>query len=100
MNTTIRCKSHKKTPKWRDPDDISWMQPLFEREMEQKAQGDKNDKPPAMLHMVMRIRKLNGRPYWEKETIKLLGLEEKVELFFHPILSAFCFYCLIVSGKK
>nr|XP_004669811.2 39S ribosomal protein L30, mitochondrial [Jaculus jaculus] len=31
---------------------------------------------PHKLHVVTRIRSIKGRPYWEKDTIKMLGLEK------------------------
>ncbi|KAK7503816.1 hypothetical protein BaRGS_00004939 [Batillaria attramentaria] len=72
----------KKRPKWRDPDDVSWALPLLERQ--QKLQEQEHSKqPPAMLHMVVRVRSTKGRPYWEKDTIKSLGLEDKM---FSPVV--------------
>ncbi|XP_038613068.1 39S ribosomal protein L30, mitochondrial [Tachyglossus aculeatus] len=31
---------------------------------------------PHKLHLITRIKSVKGRPYWEKDTIKLLGLEK------------------------
>ncbi|KAL8584514.1 hypothetical protein ACOMHN_016835 [Nucella lapillus] len=71
----IRWK--KKPPHWRDPADLSWAAPLLEKlKQREQSSGSDRDRPPAMLHMVRRVRSLGGRPYWEKNMIKSLGLDE------------------------
>ncbi|KAK7097911.1 uncharacterized protein [Littorina saxatilis] len=72
---TVRWK--KKPPKWCDPADISWAAPLLEKmQLKEQKGSDDVEQPPAMLHMVTRVRKLGGRPHWEKHTIKALGLDK------------------------
>lgn len=71
----------KKVPKWRDPQDFSWAQPLLERHKRKEEEAGKVEQAPSMLHMVTRVRPLYGRPHWEKKAMKNLGLAEKVFLF-------------------
>ncbi|XP_076446564.1 uncharacterized protein LOC143283969 [Babylonia areolata] len=65
----------KKPPEWRDPADLSWAAPLLEK-MKQQQQQKSMEQPPAMLHMVSRVRSTYGRPHWEKKTLKSLGLDK------------------------
>lgn len=75
QSVAVRWK--KKPPKWRDPANISWAAPLLEKQKQrEQSGGDDVERQPAMLHMVTRVRQLGGRPYWEKETIKCLGLDK------------------------
>ena len=89
---SVAVRWKKKPPKWRDPADISWAAPLLEK-LKQREQSSGNDaeRPPAMLHMVTRVRQLGGRPYWEKDTMKCLGLDKvKVILCVHVDTSVTC----------
>ena len=60
---SVAVRWKKKPPKWRHPADISWAAPLLEK-LKQREQSSGNDaeRPPAMLHMVTRVRQLGGRP--------------------------------------
>ncbi|XP_062288170.1 39S ribosomal protein L30, mitochondrial [Scomber scombrus] len=46
-----------------------------ERSQEHEKYGGDPDQPHK-LHIVMRVRSVKRRPYWEKETVKHLGLEK------------------------
>ncbi|KAK6173201.1 hypothetical protein SNE40_016697 [Patella caerulea] len=57
---------------------MSWAKPIYELQ-EQKMKEEKEKKQePAMLHMVWRVKKLAGRPYWEKDVMKILKLDGKM----------------------
>ena len=67
---------HRKPVKpWADPKDTSWAAPIL-KYAEQKARTP--DPEPTMLHMVYRIKEMTGRPYWDKDMLKELGLYDKV----------------------
>ncbi|XP_041359630.1 uncharacterized protein LOC121375954 [Gigantopelta aegis] len=65
----------KKPPKFADPKDTSWAQPLLDWK---RRQSEFSAEEPSMIHMVRRIKTLVGRPYWEKETMKALRLDTKI----------------------
>ncbi|XP_067662876.1 uncharacterized protein [Haliotis asinina] len=67
----------KKIPKWADPKDMSWAEPLFERQRKLATEGEKK-REVSMLHLVQRVKPLKGRPYWERDTIKTLKLNGKI----------------------
>ncbi|XP_046354071.1 39S ribosomal protein L30, mitochondrial-like isoform X1 [Haliotis rufescens] len=71
----------KKIPKWADPNDMSWAEPLFERQRKLEAEGGKK-KEVSMLHLVQRVKPLKGRPYWERETMKTLKLDGKMGMTY------------------
>ena len=52
-----------------------WQKQLVEmyKRMEERASQPKPD--PPLLFMVVRVEKLKGRPYWEKDAVKQLGLD-------------------------
>merc|ERR1711963_945441 len=59
---------------WADPADQSWATPILRH---QEAAAQRQQQEPAMLHMVYRIKETAGRPYWEKDMLKELGIYEK-----------------------
>ena len=78
--TSVRLKHRKRITanekKWRDPNDMSWAEELFERQHQEKEKKSNvsSEKEPVMLHLVERIKKLAYRPYWERDVCKELGL--------------------------
>ncbi|XP_056664647.1 39S ribosomal protein L30, mitochondrial [Monodelphis domestica] len=67
--TSVDWIRHKFT-KSRIPDKVFQPTP----EAHEKYGG--NPQHPHKLHIVTRIKSVQGRPYWEKNIIKLLGLEK------------------------
>ena len=72
----------KRPPSWRDPDDISWAQPLFDKMNDGVKKA--SDDPPAKLHLVKLARSTTGRPWWEKKSLTALGLGH---VSFHRFVS-------------
>ena len=57
--------------------DMAWADELIEYRKERESEQDKPLSDPCPLHVVWRVRSLCGRPWWEKDIITKLGLEEQ-----------------------
>ena len=53
-----------------------WKQTLIDVGQNKAALEEKIHKDPPKLLMVRRVKTIAGRPYWEKDYIKQLGLHE------------------------
>ena len=74
---------HKKTLKQRKrlkklDEDMSWTKAIFEYRNEKEQQANEKPCEPHQLHVVWRKRSLVGRPWWEKDIMKKLGLADYV----------------------
>ena len=58
---------------------MDWTEPLLKREEERKQKALENagkETEPHMLHVVYLLKKLKGRPWWEKKIAEELQIEE------------------------
>ncbi|XP_074650840.1 uncharacterized protein LOC141905739 [Tubulanus polymorphus] len=55
----------------------AWAGPILERQRLKKQQQETETKQPHKLHAVCRIKKLKGRPWYEKNMMQHLGLSEE-----------------------
>ncbi|KAL3878329.1 hypothetical protein ACJMK2_030692 [Sinanodonta woodiana] len=53
----------------------SWMKPLLEIQRKKQLEGPPPEREPTKLLMVKRIKRLKGRPHWEKSIMKELCLD-------------------------
>ena len=70
-----------------------------EREAKEREARGEPPPPPHMIHVVKRIKSLNRRPWWEKEIIVELGLEELVTIValkLHPFFQATIYDCILM----
>lgn len=66
--------------------DIKWAGPIIEWN-EKKEKLEQEESSP--LHLVKKVKTVKGRPYWEKNIMKDIGLGKKVEVctYFINIIS-------------
>ncbi|XP_050414971.1 uncharacterized protein LOC126829258 [Patella vulgata] len=77
LNTQVRYRRSNR-PLEIYPENMSWTKPIYELQEQKMKEEKENKQEPAMLHMVWRVKKLAGRPYWEKDVLKMLKLDGKM----------------------
>ena len=55
----------------------------MKQHIEENASKQKPE--PPLLHMVIRVKPLGGRPYWEKDLMKAMGLDGPVLVFSYSL---------------
>lgn len=76
---------HYKKKSERDKDkrrnSLEWAEPILkDRQQQESCEGTEGgDRQPHMLHVVYLVKKIKGRPWWEKQIIEQLQLEGKVQ---------------------
>ena len=55
-----------------------WKKELIKMNENIKERANQAKPEPHLLHMVMRVKSVKGRPYWEKDLIEEMGLDGKV----------------------
>lgn len=74
FHTSVRYRLVKKNEKLASKS-MNWSKLLFDEL--RKDEIKEESKPSALLHLVTRVKTLKGRPYWEKDTMKRLGLHTR-----------------------
>ena len=68
LHTSVRYRLVSKNEKLASKS-LNWAKDILDDAVKNET------KPPALLHLVTRVKPLKGRPHWEKNTMKTLGLD-------------------------
>ena len=69
---------------------MAWAHPLLEhgREREERLLREKeHPTPPEMMHVVRRVKKMSGRPWWEKKVMEELQLDGNVSSIHSTVVT-------------